>query len=242
MTVDVHRLPVPTETPYRLGRHVKHDDRSLDFAFPFLFPLVDKTTVWTYSEPVLNQMNTSSCTGNAMAGFFNTDYAAPTRRAKGVPWMTETMALQFYGAATHEESDQTQWYPPNDNGSNGLDVAKAAVQMGWADRYQHAFEFSGFRAALQNQPVLVGTVWTNDMFSVDNNYQMHIGSLADDNVAGGHEYLALEIHYDTRLLWFLTSWGAAFAKNGKFALSFDDFEALLSSQGDVIAPHGVGLP
>lgn len=241
MAIHTTRLLVPNDTPYSLGRHVKHDDASWDYRIELPATVKDVTTVWTYSLPVLNQGQTSSCTGNAMAGFFNTDFAASVRKAKGVEWLTETMALQFYSDATHEEDDPSDYYPPNDNGSDGLDVCKAAVQLGWADRYAHAFGFNDFRIALQKQPVCVGTVWTNDMFNVDSNYQMHPGSLDQSNLAGGHEYLALEIHYDTQLIWFLTSWGQDFARRGMFSMSFADFEGLLDQQGDVVAPHGIGM-
>lgn len=242
MAVYTKHLPVPGDTPYSLGRHVKHDEASRDYAFHIPGTLKDVTTVWTYTLPVLNQMGTNSCTGNATAGLFNTDYMAPVRKAKSVSWLTETKALQFYSEATHEEDDPADFYPPNDDGSNGLDVSKAAVHLGWADKYEHAFDFRSFCAALQKQPVLVGTSWTNDMFEVDSNYVMHPGSLDQSNIAGGHEYLGLEIHYDTELLWFLTSWGPDFARRGMFALSFTDFEGLLDQEGDVSVPHGVGMP
>jgi hypothetical protein len=235
-------LPTPTDTRYRLGRHKKHDDASWEHRIELPRRRADVTTVWTYSKPVLNQWNTNACTGNFMAHLLNTDFMEPVRKAKGVDWLTEKDALNFYSIATHEEDDPNYYYPPNDQGSDGLDVSKAAVQLGWSDRYQHAFGFDDFRAALQTQPVGVGTIWTNDMFDVDANYVMHPGSLDDSNVAGGHQYLALEIHYNVRLIWFLTSWGADFARRGMFALSFDDFEALLAQEGDVVVPHGVGLP
>lgn len=237
----ITKLPVPIDAPYRLGRHVHHDSESWDYRFALTAPHHDLTTMWTYSQPVLNQMNTNACTGNAMAGFLNTDFATPVRQAKKVSWVTESVALQFYSLATHEEGEPQYYYPPNDDGSDGLDVAKAAQQLGWIDRYQHTFSFASFRAALQTQPLLVGTVWTNEMFAVDANYQLHPGALTDSNIAGGHEYLALGIDYSTRLLWFLTSWGPDFGKRGQFALSFNDFQALLDVQGDVIVPHGVVL-
>lgn len=234
-------LPVPVDTPFRLGRHVKHDDCSRAFAWSRPRPPQDVTTVWSYTLPVLNQWDTSSCTGNAMAGFLNTDYASRTRALKKVSWVTEKAALALYSAATHEpDNDPSSYYPPNDTGSNGLDVARAAQQAGWIDHYQHCFTFDAFRSALAHQPVLVGTVWTEAMFSPDASGVVHPGDLSGP--VGGHEYLALEIHYDTQLLWFLTSWGPDFGRRGKFAVSFTDFEALLAQDGDVIVPHGVGLP
>ena len=242
MPETIHKLPTPTDTPYRLGRHIHHDTRSLNYGFAADKPSRDVTTLWSYSLPVLNQWNTNACTGNAMAGFFNTDYAARTRAAKKVSWCTESLALQFYSVATREEGDPNYYYPPNDQGSDGLDVAKAAVQLNWADRYAHCFTFDQFRAALQTQPVCIGTLWTNSMFNPDPSGLVHIGALTDENVAGGHEYLALGLNYATRLVTCLTSWGVDFGRRGQFDVSFSDFETLLMTQGDVIVPHAVGMP
>jgi hypothetical protein len=203
---------------------------------------VEKDQLWSISTPILNQLNTNSCTGNAVAQFFNTDYAAPVRKAKGVNWLTEAMALQFYSKGTHEEDDPSDYYPPNDNGSTGLDVAKAAVDLGWADKYQHTFTFDQFRSAIATQPVCVGTLWSDSMFTPDHNGLVTVGDLSDQsNVAGGHEYLALGISYTLKQCRFLTSWGAGFGLNGQFMITFDDFENLLNNQGDVIVLHGVGL-
>jgi hypothetical protein len=238
----IHKLPVPTDAPYRLGRHIHHDTRSLNYAFAADKPSRDVTTLWSYTQPILNQWNTNACTGNAMAGFFNTDFAAPVRRAKKVSWCTESLALQFYSVATHEEGDPEYFYPPHDGGSDGLDIAKAAVELNWADRYQHCFGFAEFRAALQVTPCLVGTLWTRSMFNPDPSGLVHIGALTDENVAGGHEYLALGINYSTQLVTCLTSWGPDFGRRGQFDVSFSDFETLLMTQGDVIVPHGITMP
>jgi hypothetical protein len=238
----VHKLPVPDDTPYQLGRHIHHDSRSRNYAFGLTAPQRDITTLWGYNQPVLNQWNTNSCVGNAAAAFFNTDFAAQVRRAKKVNWLTESMALQFYSVATREEGDPQYYYPPHDSGSDGLDVAKALVQLNWIDRYQHCFDFNQFRAALQITPCLVGTLWTSSMFNADPSGLVHIGALTDQNIAGGHEYLALGINYSTRLCTFLTSWGPDFGRKGQFDLSFSDFEELLHAQGDIVVPHGVTMP
>lgn len=247
MAVETRVLPIPTDTPYKLGRHVKHDERSKDYELSLPAEMAEKDTLWTVSQYILNQGNTSSCTGNAAAQCLNTDFFAPTRTKLNIPWFTESMALTIYSDATHEEDDPSDYYPPNDNGSNGVDMAKACQQLGYVDRYEHTFSFGDFRKAIQTQPLCVGTLWTQQMFTPDTNGLVTVGPLGDVDdpnnpyIAGGHQYVAIGISNTIQQLKFLTSWGYGFANGGVFQMTFDDFETLLANEGDVIALHGVGM-
>lgn len=237
MAVTIKVLPVPTTTPYRLGRHVERDERSRDFEFSGPRRGIDQDKLWSFSEPVLNQGDTSSCVGNTFSQFINTDYCAPTRKKLDIEWVTETQALEVYHLATIADGVSDQVYPPADDGTSSLGGAKAAQQLGWIDRYEHAFDFNTFRSAIQTQPVCVGTLWTQQMFNADSNGLITVGELTDENIAGGHEYLGMGISYTLRLVRFLTSWSAAFGLNGEFTMSFDDFESLIENQGDIVVPH-----
>jgi hypothetical protein len=247
MAVHTQVLPVPTNTPHRLGRHVEHDDRSRDYEFSARKLGPDRDKLWTFSEPVLNQMNTSSCVGNTIAQFFNTDYAAPVRQLKKVSWYGEAEALEIYHLATIADGVTADIYPPADDGTSALGGAKAAQELDLADHYQHAFDFNTFRAAIETQPVCVGTLWTNQMFTPDPTGLISVGPLGDVNdpqnpyIAGGHEYLALGISYTLQQVRFLTSWGPDFGIGGQFKMTFTDFETLLDNQGDVLVLHGVGM-
>lgn len=124
-------------------------------------------------------------------------------------------------------------YPPEDTGSSGLAVAKAGVQAGYFQTYDHAFGFDHFVASLQLRPVIVGTNWHEGMFyPTSDGFVRPTGSLA-----GGHEYLALGVDYETQTLTFLNSWGAGWAQQGRFKMTFADFTTLLGSDGDVTAPN-----
>ena len=235
-----------------LGRHIEHDSRSRDYAYRLpVTPVVHRTIIWPNDAGPLDQGKTSSCTGNAMAGLINSTLFSPVRKAKSRGLLAEPAALHFYGLATHLDGfGPDQYYPPNDDGSSGLAVAKAAQQLGYIDRYQHCFTFGQLQAALQTQPVIVGTTWTNLMFQPDSNGFVSPGNLNDpSNVAGGHEYLCQGIDYERQALVFLNSWGPGWGAGasaglspGQFRISFNDFQALLANQGDVTVPHGVGLP
>jgi hypothetical protein len=223
-----------------LGRHVEHDDRSRDFRYQAARQAqADK--LWGFSKPVLNQWDTNSCVTNTVMQFFNTDFATAFRNGHHVSWYTEGQALDAYHLATVADGISTDIYPPNDNGTTALGGAKAAQELGLIDRYEHTFDFESFCAALQNQPVCVGTVWTNSMFDPDPTGHLTVGPVDDSTIAGGHEYLALGINYTNELLTFLTSWGASFARHGQFTVSFTDFEALLNAEGDVLVLHPKGM-
>jgi hypothetical protein len=211
---------------FSLGRHVTpfHDERSRDFPAA-RGQLV--TTEHVHVGPVLDQGNLGSCTGNAMAQCLNTvPFKKPERGL-----LVEHDAVALYSWATHH--DRTKGvFPPEDTGSEGLYVAKAAKQLGLISGYTHAFGMGHFLEALVVSPCIVGTVWTAGMFDVD----MAGFVSPSGDVEGGHEYLALGVDFQNKYLTFLNSWGFKWGLNGYFKMKFDDFESLLEQQGDVVVP------
>lgn len=242
------------DTPYGLGRHIQHDSRSRDFTFQVsATPVAHVTKIYPHTTPILNQGKRSSCTGNAMAQLLNCDLFASTRaKVKAMPegepsnWLTEADALNFYSLGTHNDGmGPSQFYPPNDDGGTGLGVAKAAQDLGYIDRYEHCYTFTQFQAAIQKQPVLLGTSWTNSMFEPDANGRITVGPLNDSTVVGGHEYVGIGIDYEHLDVIGLQSWGVwgggGVLPVGYFRISFTDFQNLLADDGDIIVPRGIGL-
>lgn len=168
-----------------------------------------------------------NCTGNAMAQALNTH---PLHRAR-TPYLTEADAVKLYSAATNLD-DVPGAYPPQDTGSSGLAVAKAAQQAGYISAYTHAFGIDHVLAALMNGPLLVGTSWTQDMFTPDARHFVR----PTGAVAGGHEYLLLGVNVERGYLTFLNSWGTSFGDRGRFHMTIDDFAGLLADQGDAVQP------
>lgn len=212
-----------------LGRIVEHDERSK--MFQARQATAQRSVLWGHHAPVLDQGNISSCTGNATAQLINTDPFAHSRKAG---YLGEKDAQALYHEATILDGYPGTW-PPEDSGSSGLAVAKAGVKAGYFTGYKHAFGFTHFCAALQLQPVIVGTSWHEGMFKPDSKgFVTPTGS-----VAGGHEYLALGISYETKTLTFLNSWSSGWGLGGRFLMSFTDFTKLLAERGDVTAPVGI---
>ncbi len=243
----MHEIQVGRYEPSdpRLGRHVEHDKRSLRFEYlPRDAQPKGQNTFWASSTGPLNQGQVGACTGNAEAQWLNTDFAAATRKlTHDNQFLTEADALKIYSLGTTLDSNPGS-YPPDDTGSTGLAVAKAGVQLGYLDKYEHTFSFTALQAAVETTPTINGTVWTKNMFKPQNGL-VKVGKLVDSNIAGGHEYLCCGIDYTEEVLQFRNSWGDQDAwpgckPGGYFAIGFADYQGLLEHQGDVTVLHGKG--
>ncbi len=208
------------------GRIVQHDPRSLNFRAS-VAPL-PRSVLWGHHAPVLDQGTLGSCTGNAAAQLINTDAFAASR-PKG--YLTEKDAVRLYSMATKLD-DGPGNYPPDDTGSSGLAVAQAGRKLGYFGSYGHAFGFDHFCAALQLQPLLLGTNWYESMMTPNKDGLVTVNG----QVAGGHEFLALGVDYAKSQITCLNSWGAGWGANGRFTLGFASMRRLLAEQGDVVAP------
>lgn len=219
----------------RLGRHVRHDPRSLRYLYPAhevagLVSVRHKRVI-----PVLDQGDLGSCTGNAAEGCVGTEplwsvIAAPER-----PWpedaaKDEEQAVALYSAATRlDEFDGS--YPPDDTGSSGLAVAKAAKAAGLISGYTHCTSLDSALKALSQQPVIAGINWYDSF-----DYPLPSGFMTittGAQVRGGHEICVDELDVDERRVWFTNSWGTGWGAEGRACLSWDDFERLLHEDGDV---------
>jgi hypothetical protein len=222
----IRRRKIPSTDP-RLGRHVYHDSRSRLFKFP-TEKLTIQSVVHARKIPILDQGNVGSCTGNAGIGALGTDPLFAEYPAGATPiTLDEAGALKLYSAAENIDGDGP--YPPNDNGSTGLSIAKALSNAKLISGYQHTFSLDDALKALSVTPVIVGINWYQDMFNPDGDGRVHpTGALA-----GGHEVEANEIDAMNSRVWFCNSWGTGWGVGGRFYLTFDDFGTLLSQEGDV---------
>jgi hypothetical protein len=228
------------------GRRVNHDPQNLEYAYPRKRVLAltgDKQSVRHRMDPPhLDQFYTSGCVGFAGAQFLNCRIARRRRtvfnRATGANFRSDYLdnndGLRNYSESTAR--DPFSWiYPPDDEGSSALGLMKWWKEIGVISEYRWTFTFDGFLAALQDQPVLVGTNWYDDMMDTD---ERGIVSSSATGDGGGHEYLANAILWSRRLIGCENSWGEdVFGKRGTFYLPFDLAEELIiHQQGDVAVP------
>ena len=213
----------------RLGRHIDRD--ALKAAKPFSGPLKAVQTVqWTRNIPILNQGDVGSCTGNAATGALGTNpnwFNLPS----GHPVLNESEALALYSAAEVIDGDGP--YPPNDNGSTGPSVAKAAVNAGLIASFNHYNDINSTLQALQLGPVIVGVSWYTsfDTPAADGTVVIAKGA----TVRGGHEIVMRSYNADTGMFGLDNSWGTSFGVNGSFQMSVATFTALLAQGGDTTA-------
>lgn len=221
------RIPETVVEGKRLGRHVLHDPRSLAFQIHAVGAAA--TVKWDRRIPVLDQGDIGSCTGNAAVGHLGTepdDDAVASLLASGALKLDEAEALRIYSAAEVIDGDGP--YPPNDNGSSGLSVAKAAKAAGLISGYLHITSLAACQTAIKAGPFIVGSNWYTSM---DNPTATGLVQVSGQ-VRGGHEYECVGYDAATDLWEFVNSWGSGYGQAGHFFYSSASFTRLLSEEGD----------
>lgn len=219
----------------RLGRHV--DARLRQLARPYAGPRKAITSVtWPRNIPILDQGDVGSCTGNAMTGALATGPLF-TALPAGVT-LDEAEALKLYSAA--EDIDGDGPYPPQDNGSTGPSVAKAAEDDGLISGFTHYTDLESTLQALMDGPVILGFNWYNSFDTPAADGTVSISG--DAYVRGGHEVLARIVDAEAQVIGLDNSWGSSWGDTGGFRMSFATLERLLSEDGDCTAPQPLKAP
>lgn len=231
-------MPMVSGNGRPLGRHVEHDEESRRYAHQ----ASGRTLVSVHHVrriPVLDQGDLGSCTGNAMCGAAGT---SPLLEALPVPApvLDEAFAVHFLYHMATEFDDVNGTYPPDDTGSSGLAVAKAAKQLGLISGYRHAFSAADALDALQDGPIIIGIDWYEGFDSPDANGLVSISG----SVRGGHEIVVDEFDAEHGVVGLTNSWGAGWGVNGRFFMSVATFTKLLAADGDatVLVPANVAPP
>jgi hypothetical protein len=216
-----------------LGRHVRHDPRSLAY-------LVESTTVpvsktWKREVPVFDQGSLGSCTGNAAVGVLGTDPFFATMTKDDT--LDEAQAVAIYSAATRLDSYFGS-YPPDDTGSDGLSVAKAAKNAGLISGYLHMTSVAACQAAIQTGPFIIGSDWYQGFDDPDLSGVLSISG----SIRGGHEYECIGYDAPTDRWHLVNSWGDGWGDGGHFYYSSDTLAELLDNDGDATSFVPINQP
>jgi hypothetical protein len=126
--------------------------------------------------------------------------------------------------------------PNQENGSSVRTAAKVLKSAGKLNAYAFAASVAEIKYwLLTNGPVIMGTTWTNDMFTPDENNVIHVTG----DVAGGHAYLIDEVTADD-LYGIQNSWGNDWGIKGKAYISEADLNLLFRNGGEAVT--AVELP
>jgi len=222
----------------RLGRNVNHDPRSRAYAIKS-WAAAAVTTRHERLIPVLDQGNVGACTGHALTGALgSTGLVAPTLHALDqddadpAEVLTAAFALERYKRATAIDPFAGV-YPPDDTGSDGLSVCKAAQFDGLIAGYEHAMSVDAMVTGLQSNAGIAGVSWYS---SFDYPTEGVLSLLPNARVLGGHEFHVLNV--DMARQWFecVNSWGPGWGDRGRFFVPFPIMERLLREDGDATFP------
>jgi hypothetical protein len=235
--VSSRRIPEVVVPGKRLGRHVRHDSRSLDYRYEGSgAPL--KTGLILRHIPILNQGDAGDCTENAEVGALGTGPLWAALQGTGANnWATalnENLAISMY--SDEEVLLGYGPYPPNDNGGDGLAACQVAQKRGFISGYTHCLALNDILQAISDgKPVMIGSNWY-DSFDTPVGHRAIVDIAPGATVRGGHEYLARGINVEEQLVFLDNSWGNSWGDNGSFLYSWDTLARLLSEQGDGTVP------
>jgi hypothetical protein len=218
-------IPEVVRPGMRLGRHVRHDPRSV--AYRVARTATPETVIWERKIPILDQGDLGSCTGNATVGVLGTEPYFSLLSADQQASLSEDLAVAIYSGGTQRDTFPGV-YPPEDTGSDGLSVAQEAKARGLISGYQHVMSVGEAHAAIQSGPFITGTLWFDGMFEPDSRGVV----VPKGKPAGGHEYEVRGYDLTVDEWIFDNSWTTGWGVGGSFRMKTEHYAYLLAQQGD----------
>jgi hypothetical protein len=184
-TILRERIP---HTDPRLQRHILHDSESRRYEFDTT-GLTIASVEHQRTLPILDQGPVGSCTAECGTGILGTAPYSGTGAAGAAfvrafgSW-DQAGAYRLYSA--EETLDGDGPYPPNDQGSTGLTLAKTLRAAGCISGWTQTFSLTAALQALTVYPLARRTYWYNSMFDPSPEGVLTVDPAS--GIAGGHEY------------------------------------------------------
>jgi hypothetical protein len=227
--------------PHRLGRlqHTDVRDACYLLPHPLKLPTLTKKT-WADGGKAWDQGETSECVAYSSNRFL---IASPVRQHV---WPAGIDA--FYAECQKVDP----WANEPHDGTTVRAAFKVLKAAGYVSEYRWAFDVPTIvNQLLTVGPVVVGTDWTNELFTPDSKDFIHVSpsGSSEYNVVGGHAYLLTGVDRkgkctDGTTGWFelQNSWGPSWGREGKARISFADFTLLLNHAGEAAVATEVRVP
>jgi hypothetical protein len=218
-----------------LGRNASPKDErdyKLSAFIPKYLGNLSGSKKWDFLAEPLNQGETPHCVGFGGANF-------------GINLPIQDNYTNQDGHDFYYKCKVIDGEPNAENGSTVRSIAKVLQQAGRIKNYAFASSIDEIDYwLLNNGPLIVGVDWYNDMFTPDENNQIHIGGAW----VGGHCGVINEL-METGFYFFQNSWGG-WGIHGGAKIAKIDFEILMNNQGEAMTavelplgnPEGSGCP
>lgn len=215
-----------------LGRRWTPDWNDLKFLAAAVLPRTStvESREWEDHHWWGNQHETSQCVGYSLTHWLED---APVLHERETPPVVQPDYV-------YSEAQLIDEWPGTDyDGTSVRAGAKVLQQLGYISEFRWAMTAQEVAVAvLEVGPVVVGTVWTEDMFNPDSEGKIRPTGAS----AGGHAYLLNG--YDARTGYFRikNSWGREWGKNGYAYIHINDLQLLLEADGEACLALEQRLP
>jgi C1A family cysteine protease len=132
------------------------------------------------------------------------------------------------------------WEGEDYEGTSVRALFKVLQREGYISGYQWAYDVPTIAAyVLTTGPMVIGSLWTEDMHYPDRRGFIHVGSGVKAKQHGGHAYLIKGVNLDSvcpdgtiGAFRIINSWGGGWGVNGCASISFADMAVLLAEYGE----------
>lgn len=210
-----------------LGRIAHHDPRNADFRIRAVAPPLHVATAgvtrryWNDLGLWVDQGDTPVCTAAAVLHWRED---GPVTTPGPAALSLDAMYQRIRATDRADGRD----YP--EGGATSLALAKTAVALGWAGSYHWGYTLDELvQAVLTMGPVIVGTNWTESMFTPDDGVLHYTGA-----VVGGHEWIVNGVNLPAERFRMKNSWSREWSLSGRAWVPFADMARLIADDGDVL--------